>query len=327
MRIKLVTLSAVCALALGINNLQAADDVYVDLSVLGNLEPGATMFVPTQPLFPTVKKSAPQPAKAKKAAKKKPAPVKKAEPKPVDVKEDAAPAVPENINIAKKVPEVSFDNNKPVAPAEKPAVAEPQTEPAANIFAAPVSPVKEEAVVPVKAVAVEMSETVDEAAKAATAVPEAVKDVVSAPEEKAPLAAPETEKTVAEPVAAAPVIPAEAATAPVQPLIPVNAEAPAAVSNQVFFVDNSYEISPENQQKISAIIAGFENPQKNKIAIYAYNFDNGENSFKKKKLSLDRATEIRSYLLNNGYKNFSIKVINVTDDQEKRNLVEIEEIK
>ena len=48
---------------------------------------------------------------------------------------------------------------------------------------------------------------------------------------------------------------------------------------------------------------------------------------KKEKLSLDRATEIRSLLLNKGYKNFSIKVINVTDDAEKRNLVEIEEIK
>lgn len=76
-----------------------------------------------------------------------------------------------------------------------------------------------------------------------------------------------------------------------------------------------------------ALINGFEDPQKHKIAIYAYNYDNGENSFKKKKLSLDRATEIRSLLLNKGYKNFSIKVINVTDDAEKRNLVEIEEIK
>ena len=56
-------------------------------------------------------------------------------------------------------------------------------------------------------------------------------------------------------------------------------------------------------------------------------FQNKEYTFKKKKLSLDRATEIRSLLLNKGYKNFSIKVINITDNPEKRNLVEIEEIK
>ncbi len=112
-------------------------------------------------------------------------------------------------------------------------------------------------------------------------------------------------------------------------MLPVGDKTPAAaeVGRQIFFADDSFEISPENADKIISLIETFEDPRKHKIAIYAYNYDNGENTFKKKKLSLDRATEIRSLLLNKGYKNFSIKVINITDNPEKRNLVEIEEIK
>lgn len=112
-------------------------------------------------------------------------------------------------------------------------------------------------------------------------------------------------------------------------MLPVGDKTPAAAEagRQIFFADDSFEISPENADKIISLIETFEDPRKHKIAIYAYNYDNGENTFKKKKLSLDRTTEIRSLLLNKGYKNFSIKVINITDNPEKRNLVEIEEIK
>lgn len=65
----------------------------------------------------------------------------------------------------------------------------------------------------------------------------------------------------------------------------------------------------------------------NKIAIMAYNYDNGQDVFRKKRQSLNRAIEIRSYLLAKGYKNFSIKVINITDDAARGNVVEIDEIK
>ena len=134
--------------------------------------------------------------------------------------------------------------------------------------------------------------------------------------------APATAPSVTAPIAEQP------AQKVVEPLIPQASTSQATADKEgIRFDEGSYEISAENEQKILSLIASFENPQKNKIAIYAYNYDNGENSFKKKKLSLDRATEIRSLLLNKGYKNFSIKVINVTDSQEKNNLVEIEEIK
>ena len=95
----------------------------------------------------------------------------------------------------------------------------------------------------------------------------------------------------------------------------------------LFFADDSAELSEENKQKIDASVKSFEDAQKNKILILAYNFDDGQDVFKKKRQSLNRAIEIRSYLLNQGYKNFSIKVVNVTDDNTKRNLVEINEIK
>lgn len=323
MRIKLVTLSAVCALALGINTSHAADDVYVDLSVLGSLEPGAAMFVPTQPLFPVVSKSTSQPVKAKKTAKKKKTPAKKKVVEVAEEKVEVVPAEPEKINILQEVPAVSFDNEaaQAVADAEKaePAPVAESAAAADKIISVPVTEVKQETVAPIEVVAAPAEET-----PAADAVQKAdeIKQTAEAKSEtpvenqSEPLSAQQPEPAAA---------PAEAEV--VKPLIPVAPAVPAIAAGSIYFADDSYEVSPENQQKISAVINGFENPQKNKIAIYAYNYDDGENSFKKKKLSLDRATEIRSYLLNNGYKNFSIKVINVTDDAEKRNLVEIEEIK
>ena len=81
------------------------------------------------------------------------------------------------------------------------------------------------------------------------------------------------------------------------------------------------------KEKIDTIIASFDDAKANKIAIMAYNYDNGEDVFRKKRQSLNRAIEIRSYLLNKGYKNFSIKVINITDDAAQGNVVEIDELK
>ena len=68
------------------------------------------------------------------------------------------------------------------------------------------------------------------------------------------------------------------------------------------------------------------NTDKNKIAIYAYNLDNGVDTFEKKRISLNRAVNVRGYLIKQGYKNFSIKVVNVEADSDKINTVELEEI-
>lgn len=346
MQFKHLIKASVCALALlGIVPAQAADDVYVDLSVLNNLQPGDSLFVETQPLFPVVKKAPVKKAVKKKAGKKA---VKKAAPVKVEVEETEtgksiviAPQAPE---IPQPLAEEKTEENKPSKPITVPEpLAETREEIAPVTDALPVVENETAAVqnTEIKAVAepvisetvAEQSQTAAEPVVSDTAVDmpaPAVSEIKetngettaqeSAGETSAPaVVTPEAEK--AEP--AAPVSEPEV----IKPLIPTEAVAVVPSEGQIMFEDGDFAISPQNAEKILALIDGFEDPHKHKIAIYAYNYDNGENSFKKKKLSLDRATEIRSLLLNKGYKNFSIKVINVTDDTEKRNLVEIEEIK
>ena len=335
MQFKRLVMASVCALALqGAAFAQAADDVYVDLSVLNNLQPVDSLFVETQPLFPVVKKApVKKTVRKKKTPKKTVAPAKPfAEKTPAPKKEEKAiailpqaPEIPQPLAEAKPEPVkpanpiTVADDREPVRetvadvdvvrPAETDngkALSEPKSEetskPAAALIepAAKVEPAKTEVSVPAA------EETAKAPEKAA-----AVQEAESVPAaETAPAAEPEEKKEI-------------------KPLLPVGDKTPAAaeVGRQIFFADDSFEISPENADKIVSLIETFEDPRKHKIAIYAYNYDNGENTFKKKKLSLDRATEIRSLLLNKGYKNFSIKVINITDNPEKRNLVEIEEIK
>ena len=350
MQFKHLIKTSVCALVLlGAVSAQAADDVYVDLSVLNNLQPGDSLFVETQPLFPVVKKS-PVKKAVKKKAKKKAA--KKAVPVKVDVEETETG---KSIVIAPQAPEIpqplANEKTEEVKPAEP--ITLPDTSSEAREEIAPVNASLPDNSEPEaaqndaensveNAPAAEKPEVENNAdVTAEMPVPEkapAVSEEVTAkPEPEAAKPEAEPEKAV-ETAAPAPVVLTQEAaeskaTVPaaepevIKPLIPVEASAPVPAEGQIMFDDGDYTVSPQNAEKIMALINGFEDPQKHKIAIYAYNYDNGENSFKKKKLSLDRATEIRSLLLNKGYKNFSIKVINVTDDAEKRNLVEIEEIK
>lgn len=87
------------------------------------------------------------------------------------------------------------------------------------------------------------------------------------------------------------------------------------------------DLNDAQKAQLDNLVNGFENPAVNKIAILAFNLDDGVDTFKKKRLSLNRAIEIRSYLLQKGYKNFSIKVINVDAASDKVNTVEVEELK
>lgn len=329
MQFKRLVMASVCALALqGAAFAQAADDVYVDLSVLNNLQPGDSLFVETQPLFPVVKK-----APVKKTVRKKKTPKKTVAPaKPVAEKTPAPKKEEKAIAILPQAPEIpqplAEAKPEPVKPANPITVAddrEPVRETVADVDV--VRPAETDNG---KALSEPKSE---ETSKPAAALIEPAAKVEPA---KTEVSVPAAEETAKAPEKAASVQEAENVPAAeteekkeIKPLLPVGDKTPAAaeVGRQIFFADDSFEISPENADKIISLIETFEDPRKHKIAIYAYNYDNGENTFKKKKLSLDRATEIRSLLLNKGYKNFSIKVINITDNPEKRNLVEIEEIK
>ena len=329
MQFKRLVMASVCALALqGAAFAQAADDVYVDLTVLNNLQPGDSLFVETQPLFPVVKK-----APVKKTVRKKKTPKKTVAPaKPVAEKTPAPKKEEKAIAILPQAPEIpqplAEAKPEPVKPANPITVAddrEPVRETVADVDV--VRPAETDNG---KALSEPKSE---EVSKPAAALIEPAAKVEPA---KTEVSVPAAEETAKAPEKAAAVQEAENVPAAeteekkeIKPLLPVGDKTPAAaeVGRQIFFADDSFEISPENADKIISLIETFEDPRKHKIAIYAYNYDNGENTFKKKKLSLDRATEIRSLLLNKGYKNFSIKVINITDNPEKRNLVEIEEIK
>lgn len=105
-----------------------------------------------------------------------------------------------------------------------------------------------------------------------------------------------------------------------QPLIPMAEEEPAV--DIIAFAGGVFELSAENTARLAAIADGFKWPGESKILIYAYNFNDGGNDFKNKRLSLNRAVEIRSYLMTRGYKNFGIKIVN-TDNRGKQNTVEV----
>lgn len=96
--------------------------------------------------------------------------------------------------------------------------------------------------------------------------------------------------------------------------------------HDIVFADGADELTEAQKQQVDAIIASFADAANHKIAIYSYNLDDGVDAFKKKRQSLNRAVAVRSYLLPKGYKNFSIKVVNVDAASGKANTVELEEL-
>ncbi len=114
------------------------------------------------------------------------------------------------------------------------------------------------------------------------------------------------------------------------PLIPVDDETiedETNKENQIIFADESDRLSLENIDKLSDFANSFELPGENKIIISAYNFEeNNQNSFKSKRLNLNRAVAVRSYFMKHGYKNFSIRIVN-TENPNKKNVTEIIEEK
>lgn len=100
----------------------------------------------------------------------------------------------------------------------------------------------------------------------------------------------------------------------------------ALVSNTIVFDGLDAQLSDDNRKQIDEIMATFKDPNNNKISIVAYNVDDGVDTFKKKRLALNHALDVRTYLLDKGYINFSIRVLNVKDETNKLNMVEISEI-
>lgn len=321
----------------------AADDVYVDLSVLdeigGNSSSSAygkpdPLFpvIKNTPQFPIVKKAEPKPTKVSKKAEKKKT-VKKAKPQKKIEKKKA-----EKVIIPEKPKEIMPETVKPEAAqqkepaaekqAEKTLASQPQTLPEnkAEVKLPEAKAAPQEEVAP-QAETQAMPFKVEKTTPAETITPAPVKEVVAEPVEPAKEPTAENEQPEVQQTQSA-----EEKT--VEPLLPVAGSLASEpekniekVKREIIFAEGSYELDDVAKEKIDAIIASFDDAKANKIAIMAYNYDNGEDVFRKKRQSLNRAIEIRSYLLNKGYKNFSIKVINITDDAAQGNVVEIDELK
>ncbi len=107
-------------------------------------------------------------------------------------------------------------------------------------------------------------------------------------------------------------------------------EAPKPTTNKengrIVFDSFEAKLTAKNKTKIDNIVAGFKDPINNKISIIAYNVEDGVDAFKKKRQVLDHALEIRNYLAQKGYNNLSLRVLSVSGDKTKTNLVEISEI-
>lgn len=376
----------------------AADDVYVDLSVLDGLDNAGSEEI--APLFPVFDDSSlrplPKPVIGNKPRAAKPVPAKtegKPEKTPAAVKAKAEPAVkaipvPERKPNIRPLPVKSEPATEPVAaqkkrPAKDKAVnvkkaalpaksAAAETKPAAvkeNVSGNTAVPAAKPAVKEKPAIKADIEKKsmpavsrqpvlsavaepaadkavkadADKTAKAEKAVrakdtermmkAEAPREIPAA---KAQISAAESRREEEKPAVAegkpaekipvkiektssAPVVAKEKEPA-LQPLIPVAEEEP--VADVIAFAGGVFELSAENTARLAAIADGFKRPGESKILIYAYNFNDGGNDFKNKRLSLNRAVEIRSYLMTRGYKNFGIKIVN-TDNRGKQNTVEV----
>lgn len=301
----LISLVSILGLgALFYSHIALADDVLVDLSVLDRLGNNSSPVINSGPLFPVVKKSEPmtvKPKAARKTQKKKT--TKTSLPKAV-VKESTKIVVPEktDIKVEVKTPETEVkhvdkptENLTAVINSEETASPQLTEMPAANTLS--------------NSSTAPISENQAQEAKEAANNEESIFD-----------------KTVNE------VTVENTSSSEVTPLIEKeptvkNNIADSFVSSEILFAADSYELQDADKEQLDNLITTFENPHENKIAIFAFNIDDGKDVFRKKRLALNRAIEIRSYLLSKGYKNYSIKVVNINEPEDKENKVIVEEAK
>lgn len=301
MRLGIITVGVLLGMAL---NVRAEENVMVDLSVLDGLN--TSYIAPTQPLFPILPKK-----------NRISAPVKINKPAlPVKMK----PQPEENRLVAKEQP--------------KEVVISPKEEAKEEVVVVDVEPISPKVDEPAKAIEIKPSSEVKAEIKPQVKPEDAL---LPQPEEKVEAATQEPLKD--DTVSSEPnLVPQADEQAPdvsedtVKPALlvdekilsePTMAEDASAV---IKFAPGIDTLSPEQMSQIKAVVAGFKDTEKNKIAIYSYNQDDGVDSFKKKRISLNRAIEVRSYLIKQGYKNFSIKVVNINSGSDKTDTVELKEI-
>lgn len=325
----------------------AEDDVYVDFSVLDALGDNNSPVINNGPLFPIVKsvenkaKKTPsikkvQQKKASKAVAKKVTPKKNKKenkkkedsikiPQKESVKIEVKKTEPQPVLEKKLNPEANTANQKKseVIPTDSPFKTETIEAVQDKISAAPIDPVD----VKTEKLPENVKEVIMEPVNGHTPIPETKQKQVEN-NQILTTAIDSLEEKVDEQKSAEKVIPVSKSQEKVEPLIDKN-EVPAdvKVSSDIVFTPDSAELTEENKKQLDKIIASFEDIQKNKISIFSFNEDDGNDVFRKKRLCLDRAIAVRSYYLAKGYKNYSIKVVNVDADSGLQDIVRVEEFK
>ena len=319
--------------------------VMVDLSVLNNLSDSYESA--EQPLFPIVSETKSTRAHPVKAIEKKAAPVKSEVAKSSSSRHKKKKSVENQMSKERlkkteepliKTVDVEPVNEEPIVVVDvepvAPAVVENNIEQPAPVLSAPeeqkVTPPsleenkKENIEIPLRPDIIRKNEDSTEIVKEEK-TPQEDKDVSKNSE----FAVPDENKSV-EPV--------DVSQNPEEKLLPEEAINPLfqekALSepqddtkdNQLRFSEGQDELNSLQMSKLDNLAGHFKNEPGSKILIFAYNVSNVEDSFRKKRISLNRAIEIRSYLIKQGFKNFSIKIVNVGLDSDKVNTVELEEI-
>ncbi|MBQ8661339.1 MAG: hypothetical protein IJ482_03335 [Alphaproteobacteria bacterium] len=279
------------------------NSVYVNLSVLNALD-AAPATEPAAPQFPIVKAQPKKTAASQKARKKEQKTAAKVK---VTVAEPNKPA-------AKQTEPVSEKAEPAAAPAAEPRQAAPIpfVESTDEVIVVDVEPI---ASGQADNAAAKQPAPADNELKTAPADIDAAEPAALVKTETAQAPAAEKAKTGA-----------ASAAAPQQLLVDAGNALPA-VNSKIVFAEEETTLNEAQKAQIDAVVGSFADAANNKIAIYSYNLDDGVDTFRKKRQSLNRAVEIRSYLLQKGFKNFSIKVLNVDGSSDKINSVELEELK
>lgn len=286
-----IVIASVAALLMGTVSAGAQESsVYVNLSALDALdaEPAAE---PAAPLFPVIK------------AQPKKVPAAKARPVKSKKKQARKPAPKVEVKVVETVKAQPVKEDKP-API-------PYVDSVDEVIVVDVEPVTADKVAaPLEKTAAERPEDKTSAAGSAPAA--------AAQPSSGALPVVEQPKTVA----------AQSEPSASEALL-VNSQdvQPSSGTARIVFAEGESGLTAAHKAQIDGIVGSFADAANNKIAIYSYNLDDGVDSFRKKRQSLNRAVEVRSYLLQKGYKNFSIKVLNVDASSEKINSVELEELK
>lgn len=313
---KKILLASVLSIIL-VGNVQASDDVYVDLSVLDTITQDSTGLISSQPLFPTIKPTI-QPQKKQNITPKRKVTKNLKKPEPVKPKakintEKKSIAILPETSEAKEIAPIQMQENKQNISSIETKKYETNS---SNTITKEVNDNGKDVTIIVPNIAVDknientnkevekIEKPLQENVIKTENISEAEKEQEEKPQEQQNLSAAISDRKTMDQSSA------------------VKLREVYAVS----FNQDMTELSDDALKTLDVIIQSFDKNSKKKISIKAYNYEDGQDSFRKKRISLNRATEVRSYFLNHGFKNFSIKIINTTTDNEYKNTVEIEQI-